>query len=91
MTLRHAIIAVALALLLLCGGGAIAEPALRPPALMLAVLTALLLFENRRYRQRHDAPAQGLTPTGERFVDPETGRPMRVWAGADGERRYVEE
>ena len=90
MILRNAIAAVAVALLLLVGAIAIGEPAARGPACVLALLTAAVLFENRRYRRRGGRPS-GMTPTNERFVDPETGRTMRVWASADGERRYVEE
>lgn len=88
--LRNAIAAVAVALTLLVGAIAVGEPAARGPACILALLTAAVLFENRRYRHRGDRPS-GLAPTNERFVDPETGRTMRVWASADGERRYVEE
>jgi len=49
----------------------------------------------RRRRGRHGeatTPEAGWIPTTERFVDPSTGRVIRVWVvPGDGERRYVPE
>ena len=72
-----------------------------------AVLVAGVLLERTRYRSLHaertgDAHGPGGGETGhpdarfratdERFVDPTTGVPMRVWIDpATGERRYVAE
>ncbi len=72
-----------------------------------AVLVAAVLLERTRYRSLHaeltgdgHGPGGGETalpdgrfrPTDERFVDPTTGVPMRVWTDAStGERRYVAE
>jgi hypothetical protein len=72
-----------------------------------AVLVAGVLLERTRYRSLHaeltgdrHGPGGGETglpdgrfrPTEERFVDPTTGVPMRVWVDpATGERRYVAE
>ena len=72
-----------------------------------AVLIAAVLLERTRYRSLHaertgDAhgPGGGETvrpdgrfrPTEERFLDPTTGVPLRVWVDpATGEQRYVPE
>jgi len=72
-----------------------------------AVLVAGVLLERTRYRSLHaertgDAHGPGggeparpdarFRPTEERFVDPTTGVPMRVWIDpATGEQRYVAE
>jgi UPF0716 family protein affecting phage T7 exclusion len=70
-----------------------------------AVLVAGVLLERTRYRSLHaertgDAHGPGggepahpdarFRPTDERFVDPTTSVPMRVWIDpTTGERRYV--
>jgi hypothetical protein len=72
-----------------------------------AFLVAAVLLERTRYRSLSaertgdgHGPGGGETrgleprfrPTEERFVDPTTGVPMRVWVDpATGERRYVPE
>jgi hypothetical protein len=72
-----------------------------------AVLLAGVMLERTRYRSLHaehtgdgHGPGGGETtrlearfrPTEERFVDPTTGVPMRVWIDSkSGERRYVRE
>jgi hypothetical protein len=72
-----------------------------------AVLIAAILLERERYRSLHaertgesHGPGGGETtrpdgrfrPTEERFVDPTTNVPMRVWVDpVTGERRYVPE
>jgi hypothetical protein len=72
-----------------------------------AILIAAILLERTRYRSLHaertgesHGPGGGETarpdgrfrPTEERFVDPTTNVPMRVWVDpATGERRYVPE
>jgi len=70
------------------------------------LLTGVIL-ERSRYRSLHaervgdaagpgggepDRPDPRFQPTGERFVDPTTHLPMRVWIDpASGEQRYVPE
>jgi hypothetical protein len=70
-----------------------------------AIMIAGVALERTRYRSLHaeatgdgHGPGGGETgppgprfrPTEERFVDPTTGVPMRVWLDAGtGERRYV--
>jgi len=72
-----------------------------------AVLVAAVILERTRYRSlqaeltgdRHGPgggettrPVDRFRPTEERFVDPTTGVPMRVWVDSStGERRYVAE
>ena len=72
-----------------------------------ALMIAAVLLERTRYRSLHaersgdmHGPGGGETsrpdgrfrPTEERFVDPTTGVPMRVWVDPEsGERRYVPE
>jgi hypothetical protein len=58
----------------------------------LAVAIAIVLSFFLRRHGESSLPADGWEPTDERFVDPTTGRHMRVWLNpADGERRYVAE
>jgi hypothetical protein len=72
-----------------------------------AVLIAAVVLERTRYRSltadragdgtgpgggEPGAPEPRFRPTGERFVDPTTSVPMRVFVdAATGERRYVPE
>lgn len=72
-----------------------------------AVLVTAVVLERTRYRSLHaelsgegHGPGGGETrpldgrfrPTEERFVDPTTGVPMRVWVDpTTGDRRYVAE
>lgn len=55
------------------------------------VLIAALVFERWRYKPvRQKRPAPAWTDTGERFVDPESGRLTGVWFDpASGERHYL--
>ena len=70
---------------------ALVEPNVWPPTAVLALLVAAMAFEDRRYRQNHEQTRTGMEPTNERFIDPETGKKMQVWANASGERSYIEE
>jgi hypothetical protein len=55
-----------------------------------AVLTLAVLFERWRYRNGGSSGGGKWEPTGERFVDPQSGREMEVLYDArSGERRYV--
>jgi hypothetical protein len=59
------------------------------PLLPVALLLVIGCVAERRYHRAGVAPGAGFHPTGERFVDPETGRAMTVWSDpATGERRY---
>jgi len=89
--LRNSILAVAILLLILAIGASIVQPAARPPTLFLLLIAAAIAFENRRYRHRACHDVDGMEPSPERFVDPETGKTMRVWIGPGGKRSYIEE
>ena len=86
------------------GGSLVAALTLFIPG---AVLIAAVLLERTRYRSLRaersgdghgpgggepQAPEPRFRPSEERFVDPTTRVPMRVWVDpATGERRYVPE
>ncbi|AIY41589.1 hypothetical protein LT85_2431 [Collimonas arenae] len=54
------------------------------------ILLVAVLIERWRYTRRHTADEGPWQETGERFVDPESGRLMRVlYSPSSGERRYV--
>jgi len=68
-----------------------------PPGIQLlfigAVVIAGVVFERWRYRNKESRPAANSAwqQTGERFVDPESGRTMEVFYDpATGDRRYVD-
>lgn len=70
------------------GGGGLAGIWLLVSAGAIAVAVA---FERTRYRSEEEETKleARFRPTGEVFVDPTSGRRMRVFAdGATGERRY---
>jgi len=55
------------------------------------VLLVAMLFERWRYRNRNASPEGNWQATGERFIDPETGKQMEVlYDPTSGERRYRE-
>ena len=55
------------------------------------ILVSAMLLERQRYRTRVDRTRGYWQPTGERFVDPVTGRLMEVFYNpATGERDYRE-
>jgi len=55
------------------------------------ILVSAVLLERKRYRTRVDRTKGHWQPTGERFVDPTTGRLMEVsYNTATGERDYRE-
>jgi hypothetical protein len=90
--LRNAILGAVLLGLGACLLGATRDPGLWPPALILALLVAALMFERNRYQERLAIPpADRLRPTDERFIDPESGRPVRVWLDPAGKRLYLDE
>lgn len=64
------------------------------PTLAASLLFAMGTVWERRYHaaQQGFPPSDRFNPTGERFVDPETGRVTSAWVDpATGERRYVDE
>ncbi|WP_156428165.1 hypothetical protein [Novosphingobium sp. FSW06-99] len=63
-----------------------------PATVGAGIVLAGLLFENRRYKRVLDtAPGTGWQATGERFVDPDSGKLVAVFFNpATGERRYVD-
>ena len=80
--------------LLVLGAGVVllaVQPANAFPLLLFGTLLILgTVFERWRYKQPKAASAAKGAPTGERFVDPETGALMEVWYdAATGERSYV--
>ena len=62
-------------------------------ALGLGLLIVLgTAFERWRYRAHDPRPGAGWEPTGERFVDPHSGKTLQVFYDPrTGERRYVSE
>lgn len=88
--LRNAVLAIAL---LIAGGGAIAlltgHAGAMPAAVWGGIVTVAVLFERWRY-QAPPAAGGNWQPTGEQFIDPESGEPTEVlYDPATGERRYV--
>jgi hypothetical protein len=56
----------------------------------LGVLILIGTVFERRYRANDGQPGAGWQPTGERFVDPQTGKTVQVFYHPQtGERRYV--
>lgn len=93
--LRNILIAFG-ALCVGCGLVAIAAgagPGAIGPILFGALLLVGTLWERVRYKPLEDGrPGPGWVATDERFVDDQSGRPVRVWLEpATGERRYVAE
>ncbi len=82
-----ALVALALILLLVDAPWVVAVEV----GLLGALLVATTLLEPRRYRGARRRPAERWQPTGERFVDPTTGRLVEVLYNPEtGERSYVE-
>jgi hypothetical protein len=71
----------------------VCQPTAWPMLLGAIVTVAGCLFERRYHAAQQGFPAGGrFQPTGERFIDPETGRLTAAWLDpATGERRYVDE
>jgi len=91
--LRGAVLAVGL--LSLVGALVAALEGVTPLSIQLLVFGLLcaggVVFERWRYGATHPSrPGAGWEPTGERFVDPESGRLVEVYyESATGKRRYV--
>ena len=67
-------------------------PALIPLAFTGAVLVLVIVFERPVYKPDEAArPGPPWQQTDERFIDPETGKPVTVFVKPEtGERRYVQ-
>lgn len=91
MSLRAALLALAVCALMLAVGVALVDAGAWPFVLWATVITAALAYERRRYGSaRTDAPGPGWERTGERFIDDASGEPVEVWYHSpSGERRYV--
>ena len=72
------------------GVASVGAPAIGP-TIFLGLVLAGLLFENHRYRRLSgQAPGGAFKATGERFIDPESGKLVEVYGDpATGARRYV--
>jgi hypothetical protein len=58
-------------------------------AVVVAVGVVVAVFGWDRYRSNGKADAESSQPTSEVFIDPTTGKSMRVWYNAStGEREY---
>ena len=56
-----------------------------------AIVLVAVIFESSRYRPKIDRNAAGWEATGERFVDPTSGKLLEVrYNPTSGERDYVE-
>ena len=91
--LRNALVAIGV--LLILAGIVNVLAGFGPPSLPLFVIGAILVicvvYEPWRYKEIVSRPKAGWRPTGERFVDPETGRLTEVhYDAATGQRHYVE-
>ncbi len=61
------------------------------PMFMGALIVIGTIFEARRYRAKSSAPASAWQQTGERFVDPTSGKLLEVRYNPEtGEREYVD-
>ncbi|HEX5183243.1 MAG TPA: hypothetical protein VFW19_08845 [Allosphingosinicella sp.] len=90
--LRNALVGLFAAALIVLAATAAAGAATWGPAIGCAIVLILILVERQRYSgQAVSASLEPLKPTSERFVDPESGRPVQVWSNKAGERAYVEE
>lgn len=93
--LRSVLVLLSLAALAI--GGFCLVVGANPPAYTLliwgAILLAAIIYERFRYKPlAAAAPGSGWERTGERFVDPDSGKTVTVYLQpGSGERQYVEE
>ncbi len=67
------------------------HPGGTPAAIWGGVLLVAIVFERWRYPRAPQAVREGWLPTEECFVDPESGKTLRVWYEPHtGARRYVD-
>jgi hypothetical protein len=63
-----------------------------PPLIAFGAVLVFVLFERNQYKAIADRPPPGWEATGERFIDPETGKPVAVYYDPkSGQRQYVKE
>lgn len=89
--LRRALLVIGVAGLLLAGAGLFAGAGVAALQVLVVfgVFTAAILFERWRYVRHTDRAVGHWEPTGERFVDPATGRMIDVYFNPKtGERDY---
>jgi hypothetical protein len=90
MMLRNFILGFFVLLLIAACAAAAFDPAAWISAIVLALVVVAIAFERQRYRGREGAGPHGhLTPTAERFIDPGSERPVRVWLDPTGQRLYL--
>jgi len=90
--LRNVLIGLfALALILVVWAALFTHLPLYGPIFILALCLAGFVFERFRYgRTTNQRPDTRFQPTPEKFIDPETNKPVTVYVDpATGERRYV--
>ncbi len=63
-------------------------PTVFPLAFLGLALSLGTVFERRYKTPRIGLPGAGWSDTGERFIDPETGRQVAVFSSPTGERDY---
>ena len=82
--------ALAASLVLTLAGGALYVAAGNPTILIIGLVACATSVLERTYGAPKQHPGLDMRPTGERFVDPETGQLVTVWSDpATGDRRYV--
>lgn len=63
-----------------------------PPLIAFGAMFVFVLFERNQYKAITDRPPPGWEATGERFIDPETGKQVTVYYDPkSGQRQYVKE
>lgn len=63
-----------------------------PPLIAFGVVLVFVLFERAQYKTVAERPNPGWEATGERFIDPETGKQVTVYYDPkSGQRQYVKE
>jgi hypothetical protein len=63
-----------------------------PPLIAFGAVLVFVLFERNQYKAIADRPPPGWEATGERFIDPETGKQVAVYYDPkSGQRQYVKE
>jgi hypothetical protein len=88
--LRTALLVFAVLLTLLGIGGLVSGYVGWAPAIWGVGLLACVIFERRRYTALPPAAGGNWQPTGEQFIDSESGRATEVLYDPEtGERRYV--
>ena len=63
-----------------------------PPLIAFGTMLVFVLFERSQYKRVADRPHPGWEATGEKFIDPETGKQVVVYYDPkSGQRQYVNE